>query len=1047
MNIKQKSSKSIILCFFIMFMTFCILAIKPINASAHDGYFLAIAFDSDSKSYIGTIAFQSNSLIGDNHAECDVSVNLSDIDRDGKKPPWIDYNEVSEDDFETKWADYSSTSFSDNDKELLFTFPGMHYKTKKLDANGADELLAERVCNVLIPQLNSCIDYIIQETGFDNATANDVRTLASKLSRVVTIKRDNGAGMTLEKSDITVNGQKVYFSVGADSSNVKKLPDGITYDDYLIVTIGSKSQPFIYQCWKGYNYPDTDSKKTDPLARDTDNKKGYKSGDNKSVYKIGWNAIIAQAHINLDLRETGFSNLGDVLPSSALVSAVASVCDWAITGIRSFLGLYALDELMLNTGTRGMTYSMGIFPNGWVAPIYLMYTVCLMIVWGVMGFAVLKIFMKRQLATINVGEKMNIMNELKNLIVCCFLLGAFPLVFNMMARINQSLVDLFASSTAFPDMIKSFYTLSQASFGSIIACFAGLALQIYFNFFYILRAITVAVLYAIAPLCIYTVVLGGKHSKVFSAWMKELLSNVFVQSIHALMIAFFTSVSAISGLRTFESLVVLYSFIPLTKFVKQNVFQSGEGITGMAGGLTSGLTGAASGFAAGAASGGGGGGSSSRGASGGASNNSGGGGTFGNGTGMMADKMAKSNDKTRSPKGSSFSDNAALNNSAISSTMANWANGENGKGESVGKVKQGLGKLASNAYDKSLQFGYTNGNDYVGVNGKSGFTSPNKAIRKIANTNPSEIGKSALGNGLKTTAKVAGKTLGSLAMGGMALGTASFDEAGGARMMRAATNLAGSGISNITGAIQNVRGDKKTQQYLKNHGTSSVASDGTYDYLKLNMNYDLDKHKMNAYNPESGLTKDQWNLHSKMMEANDPKSNMSLYHQKEAAYYRSKSAARGMSYGHDNDGNVVVRMEKTNPNYQRNGLDAVHASVPQYNEETMGGGRQSTSTTQENPVDGFQRSEGGVYIPSGTNIPKDSVSEYEDAPISTPRSPSPKVDNLDTPHNNENKPDIILTPGNYSHEQMMRMVSEGQTPKGTSVTEQMRLSKDNKKNH
>lgn len=84
-----------------------------------------------------------------------------------------------------------------------------------------------------------------------------------------------------------------------------------------------------------------------------------------------------------------------------------------------------------------MTYSMGIFPNGWVAPIYLMYTVCLMIVWGVMGFAVLKIFMKRQLATINVGEKMNIMNELKNLIVCCFLLGAFPLVFNMMARINN----------------------------------------------------------------------------------------------------------------------------------------------------------------------------------------------------------------------------------------------------------------------------------------------------------------------------------------------------------------------------------------------------------------------------------------------------------------------------------------------------------------------------------------------------------------------------------------------------------------------------------
>lgn len=63
--------------------------------------------------------------------------------------------------------------------------------------------------------------------------------------------------------------------------------------------------------------------------------------------------------------------------------------------------------------------------------------------------------------------------------------------------------------------------------------------------------------------------------------------------------------------------------------------------------------------------------------------------------------------------------------------MANWANGENGKGESVGKVKQGLGKLASNAYDKSLQFGYTNGNDYVGVNGKSGLLHQIKQLERL----------------------------------------------------------------------------------------------------------------------------------------------------------------------------------------------------------------------------------------------------------------------------------------------------------------------------
>ena len=185
----------------------------------------------------------------------------------------------------------------------------------------------------------------------------------------------------------------------------------------------------------------------------------------------------------------------------------------------------------------------------------------------------------------NIGEKISVQEGFKNLFLTAFLLVAFSLIFYGMLRVNSSLVNVFGKSSQFSSYIESTESINSGMVGTILISIAFLVLNIYFNFFYVLRAVTIALLFAIAPLCIYTLSLGGKYLQIFATYMKELVSNIFIQSFHALLVAFFTSITSATKLRTFEVLVVFASFIPLTNFIKQ-LFGMGGGITDTADKLT-----------------------------------------------------------------------------------------------------------------------------------------------------------------------------------------------------------------------------------------------------------------------------------------------------------------------------------------------------------------------------------------------------------------------------------------------------------------------------
>ena len=871
MYINLKHKHKFLFPLFVLFLVGTML-LSSITASAHDAYFLAVAFDDSSMRYMGNVTFQSNSLIGGNHAECDVSTAFYKYNhgQKGYTLPVINYGDKSKsaEDIAKLYSKYDTKDY--DGKELLFTFPSFHTKgflTDKLDGNASDNALAQRVVDDVISDLNNAIAYVFNATG-TTRSSESVRNVAAKLGT---------------KSLRELGGKKITTKYGVSKDSLKKakitIPAGYTASDYMSITVGNDTNYFIYQCNKGYKYNSNKDKSADPLARDIGTGDYYKDeGKNDSV-KIGWGAIVLQAHFNKDVRGVTFSNMGEIVPTNALISAVAGFCDWVITSVRSFLGLYDINELMLNSGKRGTMYSLGMFPKTWAAPAYLLHFICQMLAWAIMGFAVIRMLMKRQLATINIGEKVSMMNEIKNLLICGFLLGSFPLVFNMLGRINYSLVNLFGASSEFTNTFTMLNTVSGVSMGSILCAFFFLIFSIYFNFFYMLRAITIAILYGIAPLCIYTLALGGKHSKIFSAFSKELMSNIFIQTIHAIMLSFFASVTTSMGLTTFELLVVLFSFIPLTKFIKQNVFQMSDGITGLAGGLAGAVTGGAA-AAVGRKDGGS--------ASGGASSSSGSfkGGKDSSATGMLADRMSQNKSASLPTAAQGFKDTLAGSSTSTNTSTSASASVSNGSGSAPG-----LGTANFGAFN-----GGKTASNVVGAESKvnRGLSSLSPNMNDVNNSQSKVLGRMA-GGVLAGTAT---------ALGGMAV--SSFDSATGNRMIKNGFEHGGKRIrSGVEAYTQSGQSKVQFDKERIAHGVHDVKSDGLNNYVQYDM---AEKDADGNYVKPENMSQLEYQNINRMARAFDENSDMD---DEEREMIIGKANAAGITNFGMLEGKLTAQVDKT----------------------------------------------------------------------------------------------------------------------------------------
>ena len=57
---------------------------------------------------------------------------------------------------------------------------------------------------------------------------------------------------------------------------------------------------------------------------------------------------------------------------------------------------------------------MGLFPNAWLPVINFVNVILQLIVWTLLAFSLTKLLFKRSLATMNIGEKIALMDGMKN---------------------------------------------------------------------------------------------------------------------------------------------------------------------------------------------------------------------------------------------------------------------------------------------------------------------------------------------------------------------------------------------------------------------------------------------------------------------------------------------------------------------------------------------------------------------------------------------------------------------------------------------------------
>lgn len=535
---------------------------NKIEASAHNAYFLSITIDEGNFRYVPTVVYEDNSFVANNHRETDLGSFVNDGVKDGNfsVPDNIDYSKVQDEDAMKK--EYPMVKAGDGDEDLLFTFPPLHgrgWMTDKVHATGQDEALANKVVDTACNGLNDALSFMKGQVS-QNIPVDTWKKKSAELAN----KAVNKSG------SVEIGG--VTFSL---SSGDPKVPmRGTTADDYVKISSPKGSSNFVFRTVKGYRQVGSDRLRSG-LSKD------YKEKvDDKDVKYLDWRDIVLQGNYNMDVKSISFSSVATITKPNMIEETVCSLLNGLLSGVRTLLGLYSLPDLMLNHGARSNSYYYGIMPNSWMGSATLLFIICQVIAWTCLGFSLTRLLFKRQLSTINVGEKISVMDGAKNIILTAFLLGAFPLIFNALVRMNYVLVNLFGKASAFSNTIGSTDTIiTSGSIATIIIGFAFLALQIYFNFVYILRGITVAILYGISPLCIFALSLGGKFNQIFNNFLKEMISNIYLQSFHAILVAFFTSVTATTNMRTFEAITVLFAFIPLTSFIRQNLFGLSSGIT------------------------------------------------------------------------------------------------------------------------------------------------------------------------------------------------------------------------------------------------------------------------------------------------------------------------------------------------------------------------------------------------------------------------------------------------------------------------------------
>ena len=424
---------------------------------------------------------------------------------------------------------------TENGKNRVLSFPGAETGIQK-DSTEKDQFRAVTIKDVLVNDLNVAYSFIYE--GKTSSIAEYKANMVSLLRAV------GGAG--------SISG--FTFSHGTD---ITKFPDSsLTSDCYVTISNGTNTISVAYKMPKGY-------------------------GAHNDAEYLTWGEIAYEAFANYAQEEKVAITSENVYSSEpgslekALVDLLNSLINW----LSGALGLWGLDELILNDGLHGSSFYIGgVFPASWERVIWTFFTVSEVIVLLVLSYAILSGIYKKAASTVNPTIRASFMDQIQRTLIAIFAIILLPVIFRLIFSLTATFTSIFASAlgdkTAAERLLV--YSKSSGTIGGCVTQIVYFGALLYFNFYYYLRALLMAALILLSPICVMFYCISEEKKQVTKDWLGMVTGTLLIQPIHALVLTLILLLPT-DG-RMFTTIIGIYAMIPLSNSLLSVLVRNGNSV-------------------------------------------------------------------------------------------------------------------------------------------------------------------------------------------------------------------------------------------------------------------------------------------------------------------------------------------------------------------------------------------------------------------------------------------------------------------------------------
>ena len=193
--------------------------------------------------------------------------------------------------------------------------------------------------------------------------------------------------------------------------------------------------------------------------------------------------------------------------------------------------------------------------------------------------AIIMTGMRISSTSINPSNRTYVITFFRDLLIVTILLFNLETLYQIIFSVNHAIVKQFTPENA--DVVGSLrdffdHVKDNGILGGLIITLFMLGLSFWANFYYIMRKLTLLIFMILGPLMV-TLYLIPQTKQITSAWFKEFVGTVFVQSIHAVLYWMISLMS--DGASTLATLMIHIVFIPLAESLR-SLIGLGGGMTG-----------------------------------------------------------------------------------------------------------------------------------------------------------------------------------------------------------------------------------------------------------------------------------------------------------------------------------------------------------------------------------------------------------------------------------------------------------------------------------